>query len=145
MREIEYPMSRRSLPSTLALYLIAVLVPFGLATVGLIWLVSGAEGLTTQPDRPKTLLDMRIETAREIRQALATPIPPPEPLGPITAKPANTMGGPSKMASSPRLKLSKEAREAFASELGSSLAVPSYDSRSERPAVRSYDRHTTNY
>jgi hypothetical protein len=35
----------------------------------------------------KTKLDERIETAREIRKALATPIPPPEPLQPITAKP----------------------------------------------------------
>ena len=37
----------------------------------------------------KTLLDERIETARQIRRALATPIPPPEPLEPITAKPAH--------------------------------------------------------
>jgi hypothetical protein len=36
----------------------------------------------------KTLLDERIETARQIRRALATPVPPPEPLEPITAKPA---------------------------------------------------------
>jgi hypothetical protein len=36
----------------------------------------------------KTLLDERIETARQIRRAIETPIPPPEPLPPITAKPA---------------------------------------------------------
>jgi hypothetical protein len=35
----------------------------------------------------KTKLDERIETAREIRNALSTPIPAPEPLQPITAKP----------------------------------------------------------
>jgi hypothetical protein len=36
----------------------------------------------------KTLLDERIETARQIRRALETPVPPPEPLPAITAKPA---------------------------------------------------------
>jgi hypothetical protein len=36
----------------------------------------------------KTLLEERIETARQIRRAIETPIPPPEPLPPITAKPA---------------------------------------------------------
>ena len=35
-----------------------------------------------------TKLDERIETARQIRRALATPVPPPDPLPPITAKPA---------------------------------------------------------
>src|ERR1051325_1224439 len=42
-----------------------------------------------EADSAKTLLANRIETARQIRQALAKPIPPPEPLGPIRAKPAN--------------------------------------------------------
>ena len=36
----------------------------------------------------KSLLDERIETARQIRRALDTPIPLPEPLPAITAKPA---------------------------------------------------------
>ena len=63
---------------------------------------------TTIPDQSKTLLDMRIESAREIRRALATPIPGPEPLAPIRAKPAYALGGPTKIASTPRHKLSRE-------------------------------------
>ena len=131
-------MSRHSLLSTLALYTIAAVVPCGLAVVGLVWLVSGAEGLTTQPDRAKTVLDMRIETAREIRRALATPIPPPEPLGPIQSKAASSLGGAKKVAAGPRLRLPPEARDAFASGLS-----PSYEDRSA--PVRSFDRHTNNY
>ena len=68
-------MSRHSLLPMLSLYLIAAIVPCGLAGIGLVWLVSGAEGLTAQPDPSKTVLDARIETAREIRRALATPNP----------------------------------------------------------------------
>ena len=138
-------MSERSWFSTLTIYLLATILPIGLASAGLLWLVSGAGGFTAKPDRSKTLLDMRIESAREIRRALATPIPGPEPLGPIRAKPAYAMGGPTKIASTPRLRLSREAREAFAAEFGPSQAVPSYDSKAAQPVVRSYDRHTSNY
>jgi hypothetical protein len=38
-------------------------------------------------DRPQSRLDLRVADAREIRQALATPIAPVEPLPPITARP----------------------------------------------------------
>jgi hypothetical protein len=66
--------------------------------------------------REKTILDERIATAQEIKQALRKPIPGPEPLPPITAKPERA---PSKVASAPekatrRRTLSKEARDAFA-------------------------------
>ena len=37
-------------------------------------------------EREKTVLNGRIESAREIRRALARPVPPPDPLPPITAK-----------------------------------------------------------
>ena len=131
-------MSRHSLLSTLALYVIAAIVPCGLATIVLIWLVSGVAGLVTEPDRLKTVLDTRIETAREIQRALATPIPPPEPLGPIQAKPAFTLGGAKKLAATPRLRLPAQARDAFASGL-----APSYEDRSA--PVRAYDRHRDNY
>ena len=131
-------MSRHSLLPMLSLYLIAAIVPCGLAGIGLVWLVSGAEGLTTQPDPSKTVLDARIETAREIRRVLATPIPPPEPLGPIQFKAASTLGGAKKVVAAKRVRLPQEARDAFASGLS-----PSYEDRSA-PA-RAFDRHTNNY
>jgi hypothetical protein len=65
----------------------------------------------------KTKLDERIETAREIRRALATPIPPPEPLQPITAKP---LRAPKAKAveddESKTPALSRSARDAMARE-----------------------------
>jgi hypothetical protein len=47
---------------------------------------------STRPAREKTVLDERIATAREVKEALRRPIPRPEPLGPITAKVANALG-----------------------------------------------------
>jgi hypothetical protein len=65
----------------------------------------------------KTKLDERIETARQIRKSLATPIPPPEPLQPITAKPlrsssAKPVDGDESMTPA----LSRSARDAMARE-----------------------------
>jgi hypothetical protein len=57
----------------------------------------------------------RLATARSIKQVLAKPVPRPEPLAPITAKPEHAA---SKLAAAPRPaqpKLSPEARGAMAS------------------------------
>src|SRR4029078_6124671 len=48
--------------------------------------INAGAGLSQTAEIEKTLLDTRVESSREIRQALAKPIPRPEPLGPITAK-----------------------------------------------------------
>jgi hypothetical protein len=64
----------------------------------------------------KSPLDARIESAREVREALAKPIPAPEPLLPITAK----VSRPSpKLATRPAPKQNREvamqqARQLFA-------------------------------
>jgi hypothetical protein len=39
-----------------------------------------------QSARTRTALDMRLESAREVREALAKPIPQPQRLPPVTAK-----------------------------------------------------------
>jgi hypothetical protein len=65
----------------------------------------------------KTKLDERIETARQIRKSLATPIPPPEPLQPITAKPLRAQHTKAKgddEAKTPTL--SRGARDSMARE-----------------------------
>jgi hypothetical protein len=65
----------------------------------------------------KTKLDERIETAREIRKALATPIPPPEPLQPITAKPLRVPNAKAAQDDESRTPaLSRSARDAMARE-----------------------------
>ena len=82
------------------------------------------EAGTVQSRREKTILDERIATAREIKEALRRPIPRPEPLGPITAKLANPQS--SKMASAPnkKIKLPQAALDAMA-----------MDQRGKRPSV----------
>jgi hypothetical protein len=70
----------------------------------------GDEGSAT------TLLANRIESARQIRQALARPIPPPEPLGPITAKLAHPRIQSADEAETKVPKLSRGARDAMARE-----------------------------
>ena len=65
----------------------------------------------------KTKLDERIETARQIRKSLATPIPPPEPLQPITAKPLRSQNTkPVEGDESRTPALSRSARDAMARE-----------------------------
>ncbi len=87
---------------TIALYLIAVIFAGGLligaglyaehVAAGTHWQVTllEPEQVTLPPDTERdaapTRLQLAVENAREIRAALAKPLPPPEPLQPITAK-----------------------------------------------------------
>jgi hypothetical protein len=65
-------------------------------------------------DRPQSRLDVLTANAREIRQALATPVAPVEPLPPITAQPLRDVAAkPANKVQKP--KLSAQARDAFAS------------------------------
>ena len=83
----------------------------------------------------QTRLSLVTTNAREIRAALAKPISGPEPLGPVREKAANALGGPKVVAQqAAKPKLSREAKEAFASDnfAASSTAYAYSDS---------YDRH----
>jgi hypothetical protein len=95
--------------------------------------INAGAGLSQTAEIEKTLLDYRVESSREIRQALSKPVPRPEPLGPITAKLARSVEA-TKLAAKPNL--SKQARDAFAS--------------ADLPAVPSHpyavpDRHSSNF
>jgi hypothetical protein len=108
----------------------ALLICSGLS---LAFVINAGASLSRTAEIEKTLLDTRVESSREIRQALLKPIPRPEPLGPITAKLARSIEA-TKLAAKP--KLPKQARDAFAS--------------TELPAVPSGtyavpDRHTSNF
>ena len=103
------------------------------SSLSLALVISSGASLSQTAEIEKTLLDHRVESSREIRQALLKPIRRPEPLGPITAKLARSVE-PTKLVAKP--KLSKEARDAFASgELSASsshnYALP--------------DRHSSNF
>jgi hypothetical protein len=103
------------------------------SSLSLALVINAGAGLSQTAEIEKTLLDYRVESSREIRQALAKPIPRPEPLGPITAKLARSMEA-TKLAAKP--KLSKQAADAFAS-----ADLPAAPSRSY--AVP--DRHSSNF
>jgi hypothetical protein len=81
---------------------------------------------TFQSPREKTILDARIATAREVKEALRRPIPRPEPLGPITARVANPQG--SKIVSAPekKIKIPRAALNAMAMDQGGVSPSVSY-------------------
>jgi len=118
--------NNRSIPFLLTVYVgvlgtLALCVGYAYSSV-----TFETEGWETQSRREKTVLDERIATAREIKEALRRPLPRPEPLGPITAKLANPQG--SKMASAPekKIKLPQTALDAMAMDQSGARASVSY-------------------
>lgn len=105
----------------------------GLAVVyffGVGYVMSGQKNAASRDVREPTRMDMLVANAREIRAALERPLPPLEPLPPITQRPANA--GPKLVTAKSRpRKLSSEARDALASQW--SAPVGSY--------VDALDRH----
>src|SRR4051812_7812809 len=79
----------RGLPTLVLVYATLVLI----CALGIAYGIS--EGMTaleimgSGPEREQTVLDQRIANAREIKEALRRPLPPIEPLPPVTAKLAN--------------------------------------------------------
>ena len=80
---------RRVFLTTISLLVGIALVCVGL---GLTAVVKAASALSQHTQRERTLLDFRMESSREIRQALAKPLPQPEPLPPITARLSSRSG-----------------------------------------------------
>ena len=120
---------RRSLLSLLAVYVVVIGTLLTCVGVGFVIVVGTTAGLSDETVPKKTLLGLRIESSREIRDALAKPVARPEPLLPITAKLARPLGSAIAVGAG-RLRQRKEALDAFAS---SDLSVQS-------PAM-SFDRH----
>ena len=116
---------RRSVLALLAIYATIIGTLIAATSFSLIWMIDGSAAFSRAPDREKTVLDQRIESAREVRRALAKRIPPPAPLPPITAK----LERPVQTAAAKNPRISTEARDAFAS-----MNTPSY-------SYNAYDRH----
>jgi hypothetical protein len=134
-------MQNRTIVTDTAIYLLAAFAPVGAMLAAGVWFLGGtASSAAKAQDPAKTYLDLRVESAREIKRALAKPIPRPEPLGPIQTRAANASGGAKALASgSWRHRLPAEARDAFAS---GNDAGSSWSSSGRTP---SYDRHTSNF
>jgi hypothetical protein len=126
-------MNDRGIPSLLAIYFGIIGTLVAGAGLGLTKIVDASTGMALHSEREKSLLDERLATTRNIKQALAKPVPRPEPLAPITAKPEYAA---SKMAAAPtpaRPRLSAEARDAMASV--------DFSAQSQSRPAHSYDRH----
>ena len=125
----------RALPAIITYFsVIAGLLIF--AVIGMAMTVDATKGLSKRSERDKSLLERRLESAREIRQALAKPVPF-EPLSPVTAKVANAKD--SEASNLSRLRLSQRARNALASS-GSGFSHSQLT-----PAAVSFDRHSSNF
>src|SRR6188474_1247620 len=108
-------MHTRSPASVVFAYFGALTAAFAVIGFGLTAVVKASARLSEASPREKTLLELQVESARNIRQALAIPVSIP-PLPPITARPARDLRGVATMQRnrSVRPELSREARDAMA-------------------------------
>jgi hypothetical protein len=127
----------RSFISAYFLYVSVICGALMGAALGLTVIVRPTNELPQQAQREPTLLDQRIDSAREIRAALAKPLPRSEPLPSITARVTHVVGSRVVASKVDRRKLMDEARGAFASIEPSSSDVPSSAyAEPDRHAVR---------
>jgi hypothetical protein len=109
--------------------------------LGLTVVVQASAGLSDGTARDRTLLELQIESSREIRRTLATPVSQPPRLPPITARPARDLreSTAAQARKTVQTKPSQEAMNAMAMDQSgtNSLAQsPSYD-------YAGRDRHTS--
>ncbi len=83
-------MQARSTSSLLLIYIGAAATALSVVVLGLTAVVKASTGWSQASPREKTVLELQVESSREIRRALATPVVTP-PLPPITARPARDM------------------------------------------------------
>ena len=79
-------MKNRSSVAVLSVYLTVMAALIG--SIGVALAMLGGAVVSEPSPRAKSSFEIQLESAREIREALAKPIPQPERLTPITAKPA---------------------------------------------------------
>ena len=126
-------MNDRGIPSLLAIYFGIIGILVAGAGLGLTKIVDASTGMARHSEREKSLLDERLATARSIKQVLAKPVPRPEPLAPITAKPEHAASKVAAAPTSARPRLPAEARDAMASV--------DFSAQSRSPPAVNYDRH----
>jgi hypothetical protein len=81
-------MQKRSPSSAFLIYFGVITTALLVVVVGLTAVVHASTGWSQATAREKTLLELQVESSREIRRALATPTVM-APLPPITARPAH--------------------------------------------------------
>jgi len=120
----------------LLLYVGGLLAIAAMLFVGLNLVLPGTNTAASLADREPTRMDLMVANAREIRAALLKPLPAPEPLGPITQKPAHEPKAVAK-STSPR-RPPRAALEAYAS---GAPAFSGWSSGSSANYGSEFDRH----
>jgi len=106
-------MDNRSSVTVVGVY--AAVVAALVCSIGIALAIVSGSIVSEQAPRPKTAFEIQLENARDIRQALAKPIPQPERQAPITAKPAKiATAKPAPKKPNPEVGM-RQARQAFAS------------------------------
>jgi len=126
-------MQPRSRASSLLVYFGAVAAALSVTVLGLTAVVKSSAALSNAGAREKTTLELQVESSREIRRALATPMVT-APLPPITARPARDLR--SAATNPPRPKLPQAAMDAMAMDQSGA-----YRSAGQSHSVP--DRHTS--
>jgi hypothetical protein len=80
-------MQNRSFGTVIGVYAVVVATLIGCIGVAISAIGGSSVGVSSET-RAKSAIESQLESAREIREALAKPIPQPERLGPIASKPA---------------------------------------------------------
>ena len=109
------------------LYTLTLAVGFVVIAVSLVAIGRASTGLMQPAERDRTFLDQQIESAREIRAALARPIARPAPLPPITARPLHDVRAAEQARLRPHAPASGPGMDAMAMDTGAAPpAAPSY-------------------
>jgi len=106
-------MHARSSSTVVLVYVGVIATALAMIAFGLSTILTAAAGVSQVSDSDRTLLQAQIESSREIRKALATPISVP-PLPPITARLRDVASVSARKRPAPALALSPEARNAMA-------------------------------
>jgi hypothetical protein len=112
----DWDMQSRSQFSVVLIYFGVLATALSVVALGLTVAVKASAGMSEVSAREKTLLELQVESSREIRHALATPVSRPPRLPPITARPARDLRRIAAMqAKKPvQMKPSQEAMNAMA-------------------------------
>lgn len=133
-------MQGRSSSSLLLLYVGVIAAALAVIALGLTTIVKASTSMSHTSAREKTLLELQVDSSRQIRQALATAISIP-PLAPITARPARDIA--SAQTNKPlRTKLPQGGMDAMAMDQ-SGTSSSSASSSAARYTV--HDRHSANW
>ena len=92
----------RTLGIMVVAYAAAALVLIGMIGGGGLWIWQASAGLLPDTSHEKSAFELQLETARNIREVLAKPLPRPGPLPPITAERANPVPRATVIAEKPR-------------------------------------------